>query len=225
MIHSNFDGDAVPRQLLSRRLVPLFVPLLGALLTGCDKLYPGFFWPNSTLSIKTPVNVLIMGDSQSYRFATEGGIKPLYTRYPKVNIINCGVPGSHMGEWDSGVPDWQNCIALAKSKKIDLVIVFLGTNDTGYLYSLPYSQMFTDLLNRIKAAWKPSRVFYAQVGDNNSGLVYPYWQYVQDEEASVNVSGCTMISTTGLATEPLPDGVHLTPESFNVVGQRIAASL
>jgi hypothetical protein len=62
-------------------------------------------------------------------------------------------------------------------------------------------------------------VVFAQIGSNTRPNRYPNWKVVQEQQSSVSLPYCKMITTDDLA---LADTVHFTTESYQVIGRRFA---
>jgi len=62
-------------------------------------------------------------------------------------------------------------------------------------------------------------VVFAQIGTNTRPNRYPNWKIVQEQQSSVQLLYCKMITTDDLA---LKDTVHFTTESYQLVGKRFA---
>lgn len=170
-----------------------------------------------------PLVVMVWGDSQGWRWVQEGGVAALYSKFPQITLVNCAVPGSHIGQWYPGQVYWDTCVQQMLGKTPDMIIGFIGTNDTASLYGMPYHALLQQAITDWQASLKCNPKFVVvNIGDNNSGNTYAYWNDVQAEEASLSgYQGVSVISTIGLATEPLPDGIHWTSASMKAIGERI----
>jgi hypothetical protein len=62
-------------------------------------------------------------------------------------------------------------------------------------------------------------VVFAQIGSNTRPNRYPNWKVVQEQQSSVSLPYCKMITTGDLA---LADTVHFTTGSYQVIGRRFA---
>jgi hypothetical protein len=62
-------------------------------------------------------------------------------------------------------------------------------------------------------------VVFAQIGTNTAPDIFINWAIVKEQQRSVEMPFCVMITTDDLA---LRDPVHFTSESYQIVGQRFA---
>ena len=62
-------------------------------------------------------------------------------------------------------------------------------------------------------------VVFAQIGTNKAPDIFVNWAIVKEQQGSVQMPFCVMITTDDLA---LKDAVHFTSESYQIIGQRFA---
>jgi hypothetical protein len=62
-------------------------------------------------------------------------------------------------------------------------------------------------------------VVFAQIGSNTAPDIFINWTVVKEQQRSVEMPFCAMITTDDLA---LKDAVHFTSESYQIIGQRFA---
>ena len=62
-------------------------------------------------------------------------------------------------------------------------------------------------------------VVFAQIGRHAAPNIYVNWALVQEQQRSVELPFCQMITTADLV---LADPVHFSPESYTILGRRFA---
>lgn len=62
-------------------------------------------------------------------------------------------------------------------------------------------------------------VIFAQIGSNTAPDIFVNWEIVKEQQRSVQIPHCKMITTDDLA---LKDAVHFTTESYQIIGRRFA---
>jgi hypothetical protein len=62
-------------------------------------------------------------------------------------------------------------------------------------------------------------VVFAQIGTNTAPDIFINWAVVKEQQGSVEMPFCVMITTDDLT---LKDAVHFTPESYQIIGKRFA---
>jgi hypothetical protein len=83
-----------------------------------------------------------------------------------------------------------------------------------------FSTFVFDMRNDLGMPGLP--VIFAQIGSTTNASLYINWQEVQDQQASVAIPNCAMITTSDLA---LMDAVHFTTDSYKTIGARYADAL
>ncbi len=143
-----------------------------------------------------------------------------------VQLFQCAVGGSQMDKWKPGGDLYQGCLTWAVSHigaNQYLAGVFFDQGEaeaTGaYGVGYPWAQNFTAMIRDLRTHYPDVPVVYVQLGPNTltPGDV-PEWQYIQDQQASVNVSRCSMVNTNGLGVV----GEHYTKDGYVELGRRIA---
>lgn len=194
--------------------------LLLLIFTGCNKVFP-LVSPDKQHSSE-PTTLLVMGQSNAFYFPP-AGTRPFYSKFTNVNVINCAVGSTSITQWTPNLFYYKDCIAQLQGKIPDIVYFSQGESDTdrpmGQTWAYQASQTFADLQHR----YPHVKIFYAQIGQNNSGMGKPLWEDIQNDQASLFMPGVRMIVTKDLGTDEF--GIHLTQEGYYTVGQRIVAEL
>ena len=135
-------------------------------------------------------NILLIGDSE-VQYA-DWFFKPL--RKPNETVFFDSKPGTTIGWWNFGIFHRE----MSKYPNVDVVIVFLGTNNFNFKYLQPYQSILDEIKARkVKCIWVGPTAVYGKKHVINSLI----------KEA---VSGtCTYVDTEELDI-PLVDGVHPT---------------
>lgn len=157
----------------------------------------------------------------------------------QVRLIQCAASGTGIQEWLPGYvpngasdpPEYDPCIARVQSLNttIDGVIFYQGETDAilpewSAAWASRFATFVTDI-RRDLGATVP--IVFAQIGSGDglghgtsacAGLCS--WDTVVAQQASVALPGVTMIQTSDLLAGP--DHVHLTVDSYRVVGARFA---
>lgn len=207
------------RRVVSRTIRNSLLMSCAILLCGCDKLYPFLLSSRSA----SPTVMLVAGQSNASRFAW-WGTRPLYSKIPGVVIVDCSVGSTVVDSWVVGGHYWNSCMEMLHGKAPNFVFWWQGENNTYAGYGSGFLEKTTAILNGFRRLNPQVRIFYAQLGANNSGINYPDWQSVQDQQAQIYLPNATMILTKDLQTNST-DGIHMTPESEVSVGERVADEL
>jgi hypothetical protein len=157
----------------------------------------------------------------------------LQTRRPGlvVGLIPCAKGASSITEWQRNLSDnslYGSCLKRARAAstlgRVAGVLFFQGEaeglpthEDAARTWAAKFGAFVKDLRNDLGQPETP--VVFAQISANEPQL--PYWEVVQSQQASVTLPACKMITTKDL---PLEDGLHFTPDSYRVIGQRFAAA-
>jgi hypothetical protein len=135
-------------------------------------------------------NILLIGDSQ-VQYA-DWFFKPF--RKTNETVFFDSKPGTTIGWWSFGIFHRE----MSKYPNIDVVIVFLGTNNFNFKYLQPYQSILDEIkVRKVKCIWVGPTAVYGKKHVINS--------LIKDA-----VSGtCTYVDTEELDI-PLVDGVHPT---------------
>ena len=89
------------------------------------------------------------------------------------------------------------------------------------LFPNKWDDRFMDLVNNWRNDLESPElpVVFAQIGSNTAPEVFVNWALVKEQQRSVEIPLCLMITTDDLA---LQDAVHFTPESYQTIGERFA---
>jgi len=153
-----------------------------------------------------------------------------------IGLIPCASGGSSIYQWRRSLSKntlYGSCLkrAHAASTMGDVagILFFQGEADAiaPELYQetvlLPdeWGDSFRALVNNWRQDLNSPElpVVFAQIGTNTAPDVFVNWATVKEQQGSVEMPFCGMITTDDLA---LKDGVHFTSESYQIIGGRFA---
>lgn len=152
--------------------------------------------------------------------------------YP-VLVVTCAKGNTSITQWQKAFPEttlYGACdkrlrVALRYGRIVAFVMhqgeyeTFPGREDQ----ALAWAANFTQLVSDLRSDYGDVPIVFGQIGINASLTAYPYQNVVMEQQASVDISGVLMYTTSDLATGS--DGVHFTAASYNQVGCRQADRL
>ncbi len=89
------------------------------------------------------------------------------------------------------------------------------------LYSTSWATMFEQFVSDWRAdLGNPNLPFvFAQIATATDMSIYPYWDMVKSQQASVSIEGCAMVVTEDV---PVVDGAHFATTGYREIGRRFA---
>jgi len=173
------------------------------------------------------------GFSPALAFATS-----LLERRPDmvIGLIPCARGGSSIYQWRKSLSDntlYGSCLkrvrAASTMGNVAGILFFQGEADAiaPELYEetvlLPdeWGDRFVALVNnwRDDLGLPELPVVFAQIGTHTAPDIFVNWEIVKEQQSSVQMPFCVMITTDDLA---LRDVVHFTSESYQAIGKRFA---
>lgn len=148
-----------------------------------------------------------------------------------VGLIPCAKNASEIAAWQRNLSDttlYGSCLKRTRAAstlgRVAGVLFFQGEADAlpGREASAPrWSNQFAAFVHDFRRDLDQPElpVVFAQLAANEAAL--PYWETIQQQQSAVALPNCKMIITRDL---PLADGLHFTPASYRIVGQRFAAA-
>lgn len=143
----------------------------------------------------------------------------------KVRMVQGAVPGTFLNRWVRGADLYQSTLASIPDKTaVKGVFFFQGESDA---FNHPartdnWAQVFmTQVVGGLRQDLNNPNlpVVFCQLHINTDGAKAPYWQHVQDEQASVNMPHVGMVVTDDLT----PDGEHFFQDGYKTIAARMAA--
>jgi plastocyanin len=146
-----------------------------------------------------------------------------------VGLIPCAVGGTSIKEWLPDDAVYQECVRRIRSAGLPIagVLFYQGENDTlhnlGPKWPTTWAEKFETMVGAFRADVGDARlpIVFAQLATTTRDGLW-HWQTIKDQQASVAISGVSMVKTDDL---PLRDGLHLTDEAAAIVGERFALAL
>jgi len=173
------------------------------------------------------------GFSPALSFATT-----ILERRPEtlIGLIPCAMDSTSIHDWERNLSDstlYGSCLkrvhAASTMGDVAGILFFQGESDAldpkknpGLTFSPnQWADKFTVFISdwRSDLGLPELPVVFAQIGTNTRPQRYPNWEVVQEQQRSVRLPFCKMITTDDLA---LKDTVHFTTESYQVIGERFA---
>ena len=153
-----------------------------------------------------------------------------------IGLIPCAMGGSSIYQWRRSLSEdtlYGSCLkrvrAASTMGNVAGLLFFQGEADAmaPELYQetvlLPdeWGGRFRTLVNnwRDDLGWPELPVVFAQIGTHAAPEIFVNWAIVQEQQGSVQMPLCEMITTDDLA---LADIVHFTSESYQIIGRRYA---
>lgn len=153
-----------------------------------------------------------------------------------IGLIPCAKSSSAIIEWQRDLSDqslYGSCLKRARAASpmghFAGVLFFQGETDTVDANRYPqfkpsptqWSALFSAFVKDIRSDLQEPDlpVIFAQIGANTNPEEVPYWEIVQEQQRSINLTMTAMIVTEDL---PLLDGLHFTADSYRVIGKRFA---
>lgn len=159
-------------------------------------------------------------------------------RHPEIAIgmIPCAKNSSGIIQWQRDLSDqslYGSCLKRARAAsqmgEIAGLLFFQGETDAIDPVHYPdptphpsqWSELFvafiSDFRNDLNHPELP--VVFAQIGSVWSPEIYPNWDFIMQQQASLQLPESAMITTADL---PLMDGIHFTTDSYRIIGRRFA---
>ncbi|MBN1349304.1 sialate O-acetylesterase [candidate division KSB1 bacterium] len=153
-----------------------------------------------------------------------------------IGLIPCAKGGSSIEQWQRNLSDkslYGSCLKRARAAsvmgEIAGLLFFQGESDAldpiqypqkapaASNYAAKFSAFVTEIRRDLCLPELP--VVFAQIGNTKKPDIHINWKLVKEQQASVNLPRCTMVTTDDL---PLKDAVHFTTESYKIIGKRFA---
>lgn len=173
------------------------------------------------------------GFSPALGFATS-----LLERRPDmaIGLIPCARGGSSIYAWRRSLSDntlYGSCLkrvrAASTMGNVAGILFFQGEADAiapelyqeTVLFPNEWSDRFKVFVNDFRSdlGLPELPVVFAQIGTNTAPDIFINWAIVKEQQRSVEMPFCVMITTDDLA---LGDAVHFTSESYQIIGGRFA---
>jgi hypothetical protein len=153
-----------------------------------------------------------------------------------IGLIPCARGGSSIYQWRRSLSEntlYGSCLkrvrAASTMGNVAGVLFFQGEADAiapelyqeSALFPNEWGDRFVVLVNnwRNDLGLPELPVVFAQIGSNTEPDIFTNWAIVKEQQRSVEMPFCVMITTDDLV---LKDAVHFTPESYQIIGQRFA---
>jgi hypothetical protein len=153
-----------------------------------------------------------------------------------IGLIPCAMDDTTIQDWGRNLSDetlYGSCLKRARTAStmgsVSGILFFQGESDAldpkknSELNLSPnqWADKFTVFINdwRSDLGLTDMPVVFAQIGTNTRPNRYPNWEVVQEQQSSVRLPFCKMITTNDLT---LKDTVHFTTESYQIIGRRFA---
>ena len=153
-----------------------------------------------------------------------------------IGLIPCAMDSTSIDDWKRNLSDktlYGSCLkrvhAASTMGNVAGILFFQGESDaldpkknpgltlSPHQWADKFSVFISDWRTDLGLPELP--VVFAQIGTNTRPNRYPNWEIVQEQQSSVRLSFCKMITTKDL---PLGDTVHFTTESYRIIGERFA---
>lgn len=159
-------------------------------------------------------------------------------RHPDIiiGLIPCAKNSSGIIQWQRDLSDqtlYGSCLkrALAASSmgEISGMLFFQGETDAVDPFQYPdppphpseWAELFTAFVSDLRDDLNQPNlpVVFAQIGSTWAPEAYPNWDFLMEQQASLQLPGTAMITTADL---PLYDGIHYATDSYRIIGRRFA---
>jgi hypothetical protein len=197
-------------------------------------------WRLATEPIDDPTNQIDKvsedenaGFSPALSFATI-----ILEQYPEmlIGLIPCAMDSTTIHDWGRNLSDntlYGSCLKRARAAStmgnVAGILFFQGESDALDPKKNPELKLspnqWADKFIVFISDWRSDLglpelpVVFAQIGTNTRPNRYSNWKVVQEQQSSVRLPFCKMITTDDLT---LKDTVHFTTESYQIIGERFA---
>jgi len=153
-----------------------------------------------------------------------------------IGLIPCAKNSSGIIQWQRDLSDqslYGSCLkrvrAASPMGEVAGILFFQGETDAADPIQYPdppphpseWTNLFiafiTDIRNDLNQPDLP--VVFAQIGSTWAPGAYPNWDFIMQQQASLQLHRSGMIITSDL---PLLDGIHFTTDSYRIIGRRFA---
>lgn len=164
------------------------------------------------------------------RAARAGPGLPFAARMKKpVGLIPCAKSSKAIAEWRRSTSDQtlygsmlKRFRAASVAGTIRGLLFFQGEADARTKAAEQWAVRFSQFVAGIRGdTIADLAIVFAQIGADYPS--YPYWATVKAQQASIDLPRVSMIRTDDLALQD--DGLHFTPESYDVIGGRFADAM
>lgn len=155
-----------------------------------------------------------------------------------IGIIPCARGGTSLYEWRRQLGDetlYGSCLkrALAASTMgtVEGFLFYQGEKDARDPALFPGIELYPDSwalhFQQFAADWRadlgiPDLPFvFAQIGTATDMSIYPNWDAVKSQQASVSIENCAMVVTEDV---PVEDGAHFFTTGYREIGRRFATA-
>lgn len=153
-----------------------------------------------------------------------------------IGLIPCAKGATSIYQWRRNLSDntlYGSCLkrVRAASTMGDVAGLLFFQGETDALDSKQYPELallpnqWADKFTVFVSDWRRELnrlelpVIFAEIGNNTTPDKFTNWEMVQEQQRSVRLPFCAMITTDDLH---LKDNVHFTTESYQIIGQRFA---
>lgn len=187
------------------------------LIYGCKHKTP----LDPTVSTQATLNIRIEGQSNAVGLIGKGvqGLQDALNR--PVRIINCGVNGTYIREHMPGTTIYDSC--KQQMADPDVIVWYQGESDAADDGDYAtWAEKFTTLVREWRKINPNVIVVYAELATTTWGALTGHWEDVKAQQRAISLPNMKMIKTSDLS---LVDGLHLTPDSYYVAGQRFGDAI
>jgi hypothetical protein len=149
------------------------------------------------------------------------------TGRPEVIMIQCAVGGTSIVQWAPGGTLQTQCEGFYEqvlrefpTAKVATVLFWQGEADV-VTPGTPWAAEFTTLVRRWRDLWGNVPVEFCQIAINNNPVGWPYWSYIQAQQAGMSLPNTAMVTTMDVG-DISSDGLHMTEEGLEIVGDKLA---
>lgn len=149
----------------------------------------------------------------------------LHRLYPNVRIglIQCAVGATPMSDWTAGGSLYNVCMqridAARRYGTVKAILFYQGEYETFYGNADQWASGFTAMVAGFRQALQQPNlmVVFAQLGRTPTNPIYPYWDAVKAQQASVNLPRVRMMKT-----DDIPSDIHYNAAGYVTLGKRFA---
>ena len=153
-----------------------------------------------------------------------------------LGLIPCAKNSSGIIQWQRDLSDqslYGSCLKRVRAAslmgEVAGILFFQGETDAADPIQYPdppphpseWSQLFTAFIGEMRNDLNQPDLplVFAQIGSTWAPEAYPNWDFIMQQQASLQLPGSAMIITSDL---PLQDGIHFTTDSYRMIGRRFA---
>lgn len=141
-----------------------------------------------------------------------------------IKLLTCAVGGTDMERWSIYGDLYRGCVSYLQSQiqsdeYLAVVVFDQGESDAVKDLPYPWAEHFTASMRDLRTHYQNIPIVYVQLGAHTTPEEWiPNWVHIQQEQASVMLPSCSMVTTFNLDVI----GMHYTEAGYLELGHKLA---